>query len=403
LYLFFGGKMAVDLINEALQNLRREGLRTFLTLIGIVIGIAAIVSMVSIGSGLGVAVEQQLDSLGAETILVIPAGIQNIRTTLNDNDVRNIRGVSGVESVAPIYSESAVMEFNGEKINVSISATDAKDAEVFDDTGFFDVLEGRDFEKNESSAVLLGSAIANDYFEKQITIRKQVLVNGETYKVIGILKPQAQSFGGGPDTGNSVFMSLDGLQRISDADSPGIIFVTASGKDTVEETADSVEELLEDKYGEDSVVVYTTEEILEQVNSLLGIITIFIMGIAGISLIVGGIGIMNAMVTSVLERTKEIGLYKAIGASNGTVLAMFLLEAGFIGLVGGVIGVILGLGLAGLIAIVGSSAGYALLAVVNIEIVGGGLAFSIIIGMLSGFYPALRASRLDAVEALRYE
>ena len=395
--------MAVDLVSEAFKNLRREGLRTFLTLIGIVIGIAAIVSMVSIGAGLGVAVEQQLDSLGAETILVIPAGIQNIRTTITTSDVRNLNSISGVESVAPIYSQSAVMEFNGEKINVSISATSAEDAEIFDETGYFEVSEGRDFEKNESTAVLIGNVIANTYFERKINVRKQVLINGETYKVIGILAPQAQSFGGGPDTGNSVFMSLDGLQRISDADEPGIIFVSAAGKDTVEETSEEIEEYFEKSYGEDSVIVYTTEEILEQVNSLLGIITIFIMGIASISLIVGGIGIMNAMVTSVLERTKEIGLYKAIGASNGKVLAMFLLEAGFIGLVGGIIGVLLGLGLAGVIAIVGSSFGYALTSVVTVEIVGGGLAFSIIIGMLSGFYPALRASRLDAVEALRYE
>ena len=330
--------MVSDVIIESLKNLRREGLRTFLTLIGVVIGIAAIVSMVSIGAGLGVAVESQLDALGAETILVIPAGIQNIRTTLTANDIRNIDGISGVDSVVPIYSESGVLEFNGEKINVSISATDAKDAEIFDSTGYFDVAEGRNFERNESTAILIGNEIAYNYFDKPINVRKQVTINGVEYKVIGILKSQPAAFGGGPDTGNTVFMPLDGLKRISDVENPGIIFVTATGKDVVEDTADAIKKLIEKKYGEGSIIVYTTEQILEQVNMLLGVITIFIMGIASISLIVGGIGIMNAMVTSVLERTKEIGLYKALGASNRKVLSIFLLEAGFIGLIGGIIG-----------------------------------------------------------------
>ncbi|MBT7241641.1 MAG: FtsX-like permease family protein, partial [Candidatus Diapherotrites archaeon] len=360
--------MPIDLVSESIKNLRREGLRTFLTLIGVVIGIAAIVSMVSIGAGLGVAVEQQLDSLGAETILVIPAGIQNIRTTLTDNDIDRLKGISGVDNVAPIYSESAVMEFNGEKISVSISATSAEDAEIFDDTGFFDVSEGRDFERNESTAILIGNEIANNYFEKKINVRKQILVNGEPYKVIGILAPQAQSFGGGPDTGNSVFMSLDGLQRITSTTEPSIIFVTALDKESIDETSDDIKDYFENKYGEGSVIVYTTDEILEQVNLLLGVITIFIMGIAGISLIVGGIGIMNAMVTSVMERTKEIGLYKAIGASNTKVLTIFLLEAAFIGLIGGIIGILIGLGLASLIAIVGGALNYALVAVVTPEI-----------------------------------
>ncbi len=395
--------MPIDVISESIKNLRREGVRTFLTLLGVVIGIAAIVSMVSIGAGLGVAVEQQLDALGAETILVIPAGVQNIRTELTTNDIRNIEGISGVDNAVPIYSESAVMEFNGEKINVSISATDAKDAEIFDSTGYFDVAEGRNFERNESTAVLVGNEIANNYFEKKINVRKQILINGIEYKVIGILKAQPAAFGGGPDTGNSVYMSLDGFRRISDSETPGIIFVTATGKDTVQDTADEIKKLFEKKYGEGSVIVYTTDEILEQVNLLLGVITIFIVGIASISLIVGGIGIMNAMVTSVLERTKEIGLYKAIGAGNRKILAIFLLEAGFIGLLGGIIGILIGFGMANIIAIAGTSFGYALFAVINLEIIVGGLAFSMIIGMLSGFYPALRASRLDPVEALRYE
>jgi putative ABC transport system permease protein len=395
--------MPYDLISESSKNLRRAGVRTYLTLLGVIIGIAAIVSLLSIGSGLGVAVEGQLDQLGGQTIFVIPGGIQNIRTSLTQKDVDNLRGLSGVDSVVPIYSASAILEFNDEKINVSISAANADEAELFANTGFFEVSEGRDFAKNESSSVLIGSKIAKEYFEKEINVRKQVKINGEYYKVIGILKPQAQSFGGGPDTGGTVYMSLDAFKRISPNPKPGIIFVTSDSKLNVTDTVDEIKEYFDDKYGDGSVNALSSEEILDRVNSLLGAITLFIAGLAGISLIVGGIGIMNAMITSVIERTKEIGLYKSLGASNNKILTIFILEAAFIGLIGGVIGTLIGFGLAELIAIIGTQSGFALFAVKSIDIIILSLGFSIVVGVVSGFYPALRAAKLDPVEALRYE
>ncbi len=395
--------MPYDLIRESSSNLKREGVRTYLTLLGIVIGIAAIVSLTSIGSGLGVAVDQQLEQLGGTIIFVIPGGLQNIRLELDEHDVSVLEGISGVESAVPIYSTSAVMEFDGEKVNVSVSATDAKKAEIFDNTGYFDVGEGRDFARNESTSVLIGNTLAKTYFEKPINLRKQVLINGKTFKVIGILKPQAQSFGGGPDTGGSVFMSLDAFKRISDKLNPSIIFVNASDKLGIEDVVEDIKKYFDKEYGKNSVTVLSSEEISERVSSLLSIVTIFIAGLAGISLVVGGIGIMNAMITSVLQRTKEIGLYKAVGASSRKILILFILEAGFIGLLGGIIGVIVGLLLAEGIAFVGLQAGYALVAVKTPEIILGGLAFAVIVGILSGIYPALRAAKLDPVVALRYE
>ena len=145
------------------------------------------------------------------------------------------------------------------------------------------------------------------------------------------------------------------------------------------------------------------EQSIEQIGSMLGMLTIFIVGIASISLIVGGIGIMNAMVTSVMERTKEIGLYKALGASNNKILTIFLLEAAFIGLIGGVIGALFGLAGAQLITIIANASNFPIQSVIIPEIVIGALAFSMIVGILSGVYPAMRAAKLDPVEALRYE
>lgn len=395
--------MNYDLITESIKNLKRARVRTYLTLLGVVIGIAAIVSLVSIGSGLSVSVESQLDQLGAETILVIPGGIQNIRTKLTQDDVDDIKRISGVFSVVPIYTDSAVIEFNGEKVNLSINATDPKDSEIFDGTGFFDVSEGRFFERNESTAVLIGNNVGKNLFDRDIGLRKQIKINGENFKVIGILKAQAQSFEGGPDTGNTIYMSLDGFRRVSDSVNPGIIFVKADSKNNVSEVVDEIKEHFKKKYGEGSVNALSTEQILDTINSLLGVLTVFVMGLAGISLVVGGIGIMNAMITSVLERTKEIGLMKALGATNNKILIMFLLEAAFIGLVGGIIGILVGFGLAEIIAIIGTESGFALTAVKSIDIIIGAMFFSMVVGIGSGLYPAIRASKLDPVDALRYE
>jgi len=392
----------IDILGEAIKNLRREGLRTFLTLIGIVIGIAAIVSLLSIGGGLSAAVTEQFNSLGTNTIFVIPQGFGNMKISLDDSDIRAIESVSGVDSVIPIYASSAALEFNGQKVNVSVEAADAKKASLFSNTGYFDVQDGRNFYQNESGSVLIGVSIAHDDFDKPINIGKQILINGETYKVIGILKKQAQSFGGGPSTGDAVFMSLDALKRIANNPSPAIIFVKTVNASDATDAAAAIKKKLEKTHGDGSILASSAESLLDQVNSILGLVTIFLVGIAGISLIVGGVGITNAMVTSVMERTKEIGIMKALGASNNKVLSIFVLEAAFIGAIGGIIGIIIGFSLSSIISAVGVQMGYGLTAAITPEIAIGALAFSMVVGIVAGFYPARRAAKMDPVIALRH-
>ncbi len=398
-------KFDIDVLENSIKNLRRAGMRTVLTLIGVIIGIAAIVSLLSVGQGLNVAVETQFQSLGSNTIFVIPGASAGgfSRVTLTDNDITQLESIRGVSDVVPIYGAAAILEYDGQKINVQVSSADAKKSSIFDSTGFFDVQEGRTFSKNDSQAVLIGDKIASDYFDKQIIPRKIVTINGEKFTVIGILKPQAQSFGGGPNTGTSVFMSLDAFNRIAQNVAPSIIFVKTTSGDDVSYAVDEIKSYLDKKYGEKSVMVSSADDLLDQVNAILGVITLVIVGIGGISLVVGGIGIMNSMITAVLERTREIGLMKALGASNQRVLILFVLEAGFIGMIGGIIGVILGYGLSLLISYLGASSGFALNSVINFEITIGALLFALVIGIVSGLLPAIRAANLDPVVALRYE
>ncbi|MBN1941456.1 MAG: ABC transporter permease, partial [Candidatus Diapherotrites archaeon] len=195
--------MNAELFEVAAKNLRRQGVRTYLTLIGIVIGIAAIVALLSIGQGLNVAVTQQFEQLGSNTIFVIPISIQGSESAeIKDSDISRIEAYKGVEIVVPIYASSAILEYANSKVTVSISAADADKAMIFEDTGFFDVKEGRMLTKSDSSAVVIGQRIAEDYFEKEIRLRKKVLINGKSYRVVGILAAASQTIGGGgPDPG----------------------------------------------------------------------------------------------------------------------------------------------------------------------------------------------------------
>lgn len=400
-------QLSRDIVSVAFRNLKREGTRTFLTLIGVIIGIAAIVSLISLGNGLSVEVERQFESLGTNTIFIIPGASQMGlgRITLTESDISKIENTSGVESVIPIYSKSASFEYNGQKINVSVNAVDSQKASIFESSNFLEVGEGRMLTKNDSAGVLVGNTLAKDYFDKEIQLRKKILIDGVEYQVVGILKPQQTSFGGGPSSGGTVYMTLDAYRRIVPSASlkPGIIFAQSTSADNTTEVAEKIKEDLEKKYGEKSVLVSSSEQLLTQVQSILGLLTIFVAGIGAVSLLVGGIGIMNAMVTSVMERTREIGVLKALGASNETIRAIFLLEAGFIGMVGGIVGILFGFGMALVVSLVGQSAGFGLNAYYGLDIALGALIFSMIIGILSGVLPAITASNLDPVVALRYE
>lgn len=397
--------MIRDIFEMSLKSLTRQQIRSFLTLAGVVIGIAAIVCLLSIGAGLTLSVNDQFEKMGTNIVYLIgsnPLGGMGKSVEFTDADISWAENVSGVDYALPLYVAAGTMEANGQKTSVSIMSADIDKAEVFQKFGYFDVSEGRSLEKDDAQGILVSKKLAEDAFDKDLTAKKIVTINGLQYKIAGVQK-QIEQVVGDQDPANMVMMTLSAFDRIVPNKKPTYIMVITFDRQDNQEVADKLSEHFEEKYGDRSVYVYTSEQVLEQVNSLYAIITFFLVGISAIAMIVGGVGIMNAMVTSVIEKTKEIGIMKALGASNFIILMIFIIEAALIGLIGGAIGTVVGYGLSQIIAYFAAQSGFILSGVINIEITLVGLGFSTIVGIISGFFPALNAANMDPIEALRFE
>ncbi|MDO8427859.1 MAG: ABC transporter permease [Candidatus Diapherotrites archaeon] len=409
--------MDFETLSVAFRNLRREGVRTYLTLIGVIIGIAAIAALLSIGQGLNFAIEEQFQQLGTNTIFITPGGLSpgtssarsaavasRTSSVLHDADLRAIESFSEVDEVIPLFSFSSLVKHAAETVNSSILAFDPVKAESLLATGFIEINEGRSFVENDVFTVLVGKDLAENGFLREIKPHTSIEINGKRFRVIGTLKQGAQSIGGGPNISNTLILTEKGFkQAFGSSQSPLFVMVKTFDQDSTLSAKEKIDRYFERQFGEKVFTVTTSEQVLEQVTQVLGLISLFLVGIAAISLVVGSLGIMNAMVTNVLERTTEIGVMKAIGATNSRILSLFLTEAALIGLIGGIIGLILGFSASQLVAILGQSAGFNLKAILDIPTILFILGFSMFIGMISGYYPALRASRMDPVDALRRE
>ncbi|MFH1663528.1 MAG: ABC transporter permease [archaeon] len=394
--------MDSELISTAFENLKRQKFRSALTLLGIIIGIGSVVALISIGDGFNKSVEKEFEKMGSNTLIVLPGSslISTFFAKLDKDDVKKIEAVKGVEGATPMYLSSQILSFKEEKKSVLIAGIDTKKQALLKDMGMLDINSGRTLTSSDTYAVLIGSRFAKDQFDSEIEVKQSLKLDGDYLKVVGITKTAGQSFGAMFD--NAIIMNYETLEKITGTElTPFRIFVKAVSKEEVSEVKERLKRELKKAHGKEDFQIMTASQIQESALSVLGLIQLVLVFIAAISLVVGGIGIMNTMLMAVTERTKEIGVMKAIGATNNIVLSLFLTESGLIGLIGGTIGYLFGFGIALIGGIVASSSGIDLLISFDPLLMIGSLAFAFLIGMISGFVPSRRAAMLEPIEALR--
>jgi putative ABC transport system permease protein len=404
--------MIRDYFVLAFKSLKHRGIRSWLTMLGIFIGIAAVVSLISLGSGLSDAITGQFSDLAPDRLVIQnaetgfgPPGSTAVKK-LNSHDLSVIESVSNIDLVVPRLVRVVNVEYN----RVSVLSYAGSIPESDEGTDFIyssfsvEAQEGRLLRPSDTGKIVLGNDfISYDQFGKRVRVGSKLSINGQDFEVIGILQKT------GTFTINSVILinEEDLRDALDIGDEYDLIVVQVDSEKNTARVASSLEDRLRRDRdldeGKEDFSVNTPQQALESINTILSIINLVVVGIAAISLFIGGIGIANTMYTSVLERRKEIGIMKAVGARNSDILGIFVFEAGLLGLAGGIIGSIIGLGLAFLVTFIVSIAapGLNLSVSPSYPLLFGAISFSFVIGVLSGLFPALQAANLKPVEALR--
>ena len=402
--------MLFDAVKLALQSVLRNKLRSVLTLLGIVIGVAAVIAMVTIGSGASKKVQNDLALLGSNMLIVRPGANTFGPPTGTDARSFDERTVTllrsslvGVRAMAPASNKSATIIFGAVNQDTTVTGTDAGFLEAQDWT----LAAGRPFSDGEvrsgASVCIIGQTNATTLFGTLDPVGQQIRVGKFACQVIGLLNAKGQS-AFGTDQDNTVQMPLRAFQRrVSGNTRISTIYISVARQDEIARVQGDAEEILREvrriRPGEeDNFTVRDMTQIASTMASTTKVMTGLLGAVAAVSLLVGGIGIMNIMLVSVTERTREIGIRLAIGALERQVLTQFLVESIVLALIGGIIGIALGLTLAGLAAYAMSIPFSA-----SAKVIALAFLFSGLIGIVFGFFPARRAARLDPIEALRHE
>ena len=406
-----------EAFRSALSAIGANALRSLLTMLGIVIGVAAVIAMVAIGSGARNLVDKQIRSLGANLAIVTPGNVTQggarlgagAASTLTDEDAASIkREIDGVSAAAPFVRGNAQAVAGGANWGTTVYGVDNDYFAARE----WDVETGRGFDPDElrrgEIVALLGRTVAKNLFGEADPTDQTIRVRNVPFKVVGVMGPKGQS-AFGQDQDDVIFVPLDaGRRRVIGRNyakdrSVGSIFIKFDREEDITPGIEQVTALLRQRHRvggeqEDDFAIRNLTEIAQTASASANTLSMLLAAVAAVSLLVGGIGIMNIMLVSVTERTREIGLRLAVGARPRDILGQFLIEATTLATIGGAIGVALGVGTAQAIA---SAAGWPALVSPNAILIA--VVFSALVGIFFGFYPAQRAAQLDPIEALRRE
>jgi putative ABC transport system permease protein len=395
----------VETIQLALSAIFRNRLRSSLTILGIVIGVFSVILLVALVSGLQSFITGQISGLGSNLIFVIPGNISGPRSPggvvtnrLLFSDAKDLKNKLAKDAeISPAIQKTNTIKFGNKQ---------SKNASVLGVEGNYDkiiqalkITEGRFLNSSDTAAgkrvAVVGPTVAANLFSAKSAVGQTIQIGNLKYTVIGTLGPRGSVFG--MDQDNVAIIPLQAARQQFGITNPNTIYISVNHVEDIKRVQDQVKKILSKRLSEDDFSVQNQEQTLSTISQITGVLTIALGGIAAISLLVGGIGVMNIMLVSVTERTREIGLRKALGAKSKDIRNQFLIEAVTLSAVGGIIGILLGM----LVALLINQ--FFITTTVTLWSVALSFGFSMLVGIIFGVTPAIRAAKLDPIQALRYE
>ncbi|MDO5423490.1 MAG: ABC transporter permease [Eubacteriales bacterium] len=381
-------KMAVSAISS-------NKMRSFLTMLGIIIGVLSVTLLISIVQGGTGSILDSMEDLGGDQIIVT---VTDRHKKLTYSELNELSGADGINQVSPYLSGNGIAKAAGNSTDISITGV----TPVYQDVQGFDLELGRNFTdldlENRLDVCIVGTGVAMDLFGTTNVCGSSIRISGIDYQIIGVLEEDDTAMMGSDNS--SVYLPLTNAQRLLKQTAITTFYITAADENNLSEAQDAIDHYLLQKFGsDDSYTIINMSNIMDMMNTVLDTLSIMLAGIAAISLLVGGIGIMNIMLVSVTERTKEIGIRKAIGAQRSDITVQFMIESVLISLIGGIIGMVISQLVLSILNVLFTDYHFA----ISLPVGALALGFSIGVGLIFGIYPANKAAKLKPINALRFE